>query len=494
MKHISRYCTALLYVFIIATLAMSCSKEYEMSTNIPYGYSECKSDKTDVEDALIDKYSRIVAVAMENEDFRELIKEMALDKFDGDYDVLSQSLHERKINNGKETVFELLSSVYDEMYPNSNTNGYTFLNEIIDVIPNLQVSVPIKCSEWTVQSFIPQVLPLPLSVDQQVETLPTYDSKGQISSVSIINEPSVPYVVVGVSERVDENLVRIKNKQPTYTPCNTTSGNGYSSVPGSILINRPSHDELELSWDDLPDEDGYVLYCKHEGGDYQRIATLNSNYNFYVHSGLTSGDWYEYRLRAYKGSDTSAFTTQIGRHASPRNNGSEFRISGIKFQNKAEVRNYEPWAWGCPELVFTVVTGKENDSSYITYTSNQIEPDRIEDIYDSEFPMSASFYWNQVGFGDILIIHWKEVDNREPQTLEIAGQVECKYTTGSGSGNNSGTGSSPKGLTIGGSVSGKQTIKYSNGGNITQLPVNFWDPLSHVYQDGGFYFRTSSNN
>ena len=42
---------------------------------------------------IIDRYSKVIAVALEDSDFRALIKKDALIQFDGDYDILVKDFH-----------------------------------------------------------------------------------------------------------------------------------------------------------------------------------------------------------------------------------------------------------------------------------------------------------------------------------------------------------------------------------------------------------------
>lgn len=74
-----------------------CSKD-EPSLNQTTKLVQKTADEQNVDAAnvVIQRYSKVVAVALENQNFRTLLKQLALKQFDGDYDVLASDYWDSK--------------------------------------------------------------------------------------------------------------------------------------------------------------------------------------------------------------------------------------------------------------------------------------------------------------------------------------------------------------------------------------------------------------
>ena len=126
-------------------------------------------------------------------EFRALLKQRALTRFDGDYDVLYNSIKNYTLSNGK-TVEQALVAL------NSN------FAVIAGNIPKFNVSVPVECDTWTTATFIPNVAVQPFGQrEDSLVNIRTYKANGTLQLMSASVDPTVPVVVLGVCERVDEN-------------------------------------------------------------------------------------------------------------------------------------------------------------------------------------------------------------------------------------------------------------------------------------------------
>lgn len=85
---------------------------------------------------------------------------------------------------------------------------------------------------------------------------------------------------------------------------------GSAVAAPSNLSASPGTEDLTASviWqDNATTEDGYLVERQPSGGGWSQVASLAANSQSWIDSGLASGD-YTYRVRAYAGTDTSAWS------------------------------------------------------------------------------------------------------------------------------------------------------------------------------------------
>ena len=148
-------------------------------------------------------YALSIATSLDDKEFRSMIKEEAQKKFDGDYDILATSLQKGKLETKGISVGEFLLENLAKYGINAE-DGY--LEKVVSLIPNLQVSIPVKCEEWDEADFIPPVVPVPVDFDDtNNDVIVGYDGLGKQYTFSLKEDPNIPVIVVSVSERIDEN-------------------------------------------------------------------------------------------------------------------------------------------------------------------------------------------------------------------------------------------------------------------------------------------------
>ena len=92
------------------------------------------------------------------------------------------------------------------------------------------------------------------------------------------------------------------------------------------VLKAASYDvtKIKLSWEMIPDADGYILYRKAEGAkNYQKIYTAESGEsNSYIDTGRTCGRTYCYKLKAYREDADGKVYAKVSQvkkaHARPR--------------------------------------------------------------------------------------------------------------------------------------------------------------------------------
>ncbi|MBR1732074.1 MAG: fibronectin type III domain-containing protein [Ruminococcus sp.] len=72
----------------------------------------------------------------------------------------------------------------------------------------------------------------------------------------------------------------------------------YIIKPSYVSVYNTTDTSLRVTWGWSENADGYILYCKKQGGNFKKIKTIK-NKNFYVHQKLSYGKKYTYKVKAY---------------------------------------------------------------------------------------------------------------------------------------------------------------------------------------------------
>lgn len=422
-------------------------------SNIEYDNGLAAIMSANEKTALIKEYAQELSKAMTSKDLRCVIKDMALKQFDGDYDILLSDLHAE--TKSKASIdFETISDL--------------FYDKISESIPNLQVSVPVHCEEWDSDSFLPLVVFLPYDFDEhKVSEVEAFDAHGNVTMLSIDEEPDFPVVVVSVSERIDTNGEEIYKEE-----IQPVTKSGEPGVPEDVYIMNSGSNMLEIEWKDVEGETGYIISRKTDQDLlYSPIASTPGNVNYYIDSNLEAGKRYSYRVNSINASGSSAYTRSISSFASDRCDGGMLKIKRMYF-TKDGLRNVESWVSGAPEIRLRVVVGNEN-SAYAKYTSSLIEPKKRDDIngrwWEKELEL-FNWYTNQIG--TVLTFDWREEDPASSESFSITSSYEDKYDSST--------------------IKGGQTVNYTRNDGKDHMGttlVLWWDAYDKIYDLGGFKWQ-----
>lgn len=176
------------------SLLFSQSEEILIPTNIYKGSTSSRIITLDIDpvvlekEVLFEKVAKIIAKVMPDKEFRQILKESASKKFDGDYDILVKNLlnnekFTRKINK---TLIEHKEST---------------IETIVAENPRLNISIPLHLNNWDYEK---KQLVVAAWQNEKSPYLNAYDSKGNTFKLSQDSDPDVPVVVVGFNERVNE--------------------------------------------------------------------------------------------------------------------------------------------------------------------------------------------------------------------------------------------------------------------------------------------------
>lgn len=424
---------------------------------------------------LISSYAQMLAAAIGDPEVRKIIKSEAQLKFDGDYDILTETLHNIELKENQSTVKNLLASSC--VMTRASEGGFTgdldaLIKEIQTQFPNLQVSIPVHCDEWDTENYIPLVAFLPYDYDDQVATeIEAFDTNGNSYILSLEEDPKQPVIVVSISERVDRNG-NFKGGEASYVnfeDVEIVTTRTIPSTPSDINLFHAGAETLELEWTDTSNETGYVVYRKPEGGStYYVIANLPANQNYYIDTNVVAGVKYSYRVRAINDDGESGYSTTITTIASARNDGEPLKIKRMYF-TKSALKAVEKWASGAPEIRLRVVYG-DKDSATTVFTSGILEPTKRGDINGSWWNKSVDITnWCTNVIGTVLTFDWREEDWDDDVTFTIQASYEQKGKNWS--------------IQAGGSV----TFSGDEGGDVIgNKLVHYWDEANKTYDISGF--------
>lgn len=454
-------------------LFVSCSKErinhqvHESDGITTVNFSELVPDEYKAE--LIANYAQLLASSISNSDLKELIKNKAQERFDGDYDILVSTLH------GPETRATLnVTSLFAASNVQTRSgvlNVEDLVEEVQTRFPNLQVAVPVHCEEWDTEKYTPLVAFLPYDYDEDTYTeIEAYDTNGNIHMLSLEEEPNVPVIVVSISERVDDegNLMDAAN-EVYESHCVATRAT--PPVPDDFKIVTSKEGKIQIQWKDVETETAYEVYRESSDSDgYVLIATLPENENCYIDKGLQAGQLYSYRVRAINADGRSAYTPMVATSASNRSFNQPLTLTGMRF-TKAALKAVEKWASGAPEIRLRVV-GAIPSNAVSVYTSGVMEPKTRDDIKDTWWAVSEEICkWNPSEHGTVFTFDWREEDWDDNVEFTIQPSIEVTIAEVWK------VGLSPFSLKFSGNDGG-----YVIGSAL----VHWWDDMSTTFEVTGF--------
>lgn len=204
--------------------------------NLSPGENETK------EDLLTEKFALSVANSLTNNKIRAYLKIEANKQFDGDYDILFSRNRGDLLGNTSLQDILLFSGQISE----------NELQQLIDINPNLNISIPVNIEKWITDTQAPIVTYLPSTYEENVtKQVTAFDYNGNKYLVDAISEPSVPLIVIGTNERTDKN------------------GN---------VREYPKTENKNLRTDEVS---GVCVYPFRTNSKYERLAKVNMNVRAY---------------------------------------------------------------------------------------------------------------------------------------------------------------------------------------------------------------------
>ncbi len=209
MKFLKSNLMILFVLVSFATCITSCKKDIVETKEsnevlVPKKY-ELQVNTSQINNVLIDKnredLSNIISEALQNVEFRKLLKKEALKQQDGDYDVLYQNIKSKSVDKGRTVEDYLFESYINKKGVKATKKDF---NKLIASVPDFQISIPVNCKKWETSTQIPLVAYVPTNFDEKtIKYIKAFDVKGNIYYLSAQEEPEVPVIVLSSCERMN---------------------------------------------------------------------------------------------------------------------------------------------------------------------------------------------------------------------------------------------------------------------------------------------------
>lgn len=300
----------ILYVFVVALMTMfvSCDKNENVvdDQSTPTNPEELYA-KTEYNLDMRDFAMAVNEAINANKSFRKLIKEEAMRKFDGDYDVLLSKVVEKKLSltqqdkvlisrvksaNQEFTVKDLLddalnsvaAKTQDETIKNNISkmkrvsSSQSAIDALAEKYPLLQVSVPVHVDDLDNVDYIPPVTFVTEEAYKgSVDYLVAYKGAETIL-LSMKTEPSNAVVVVSLNERFE--LIEDE-----------------TAPSAAILSGAATESGIRLIWsaDDLDNINYFEIYKKTSNSSVlENVALISSNPKPYIYDDKNVDACYSY--------------------------------------------------------------------------------------------------------------------------------------------------------------------------------------------------------
>ncbi|UYZ61709.1 hypothetical protein [Hymenobacter weizhouensis] len=152
----------------------------------------------------LDNLAKTLAIVIrKNPEVGRIIKNNALQKIDGDYDILYSNLENTNVSGS--TIGELMRQEgFQNFIPKAGENTVS-LGISDEYSKKTIISIPSNIEDYTENIILnTKVASFPFGNDETISSVVAYDGDGNSSTVSALQEPSEPYVVVSFGERIDD--------------------------------------------------------------------------------------------------------------------------------------------------------------------------------------------------------------------------------------------------------------------------------------------------
>lgn len=357
----------LAFIVTIVTLGIySCTKEDSSDTT---KNAKVESRKSNVSSSYQDEdfrdLARVLSIGVkENLALRTLLKNEALLKFDGDYDILLNKIKNVSISTprGQQTLTAYLGSIYLRLNLSPKVSGggdgsgsggtnvtnfptkviYTTLNPtgipqisnhtdiipyLVAVYPDIQISIPVRVVNWDVNTYTPICTYVPEDYNEPTTKTVEGFNDGVSVTLDAVNEPNEPVIVVSNSERIqqEEALVNAPNVTIQLTASQSVAG-----ITLNWTVSNPNNDEIA----------GYRIYKKSLFGNtfvaiFDNMDKDNKVYNDNEVNALQN---YFYYVKAYNAMGESESSNIATATAPSVPNPAETFSANHFVQNEIELR------------------------------------------------------------------------------------------------------------------------------------------------------------
>lgn len=156
----------------------------------------------------------------------------------------------------------------------------------------------------------------------------------------------------------------------------TYAGVTRAAIDEPVVTVKDVAEGIEVSWDEITEAEGYIVYRRKDGENYEIIEQLTDpKLTSYVDSDFVAGENYSYTVRAYIGDQKSSYSgveiaTELGRVTITLKDVS----SGVQIEwnEVPAAEGYRVYKREASEEEYSLVN-TINDVSIVTYTDQQVE-------------------------------------------------------------------------------------------------------------------------
>jgi len=190
----------ILKLFIALFFLISCQKEViEVIPNDSPEYA-----KNEVNLALQELTSLFIEASSSKAFLSELKKESLIEYHD-DYLLRKPNLNNK---NSDGQIIRLLKEYSTDL-------DYDRIQELVNSIPNYEISVPVNAEEWDESSYKPLIAYIPSDFNEKIhKMIKAFDNDGEEKWLSIEDDPELPIILIRPKEDIDYSK---------YTPDNGTN-------------------------------------------------------------------------------------------------------------------------------------------------------------------------------------------------------------------------------------------------------------------------------
>lgn len=479
----NRFFELALLCFVVCVY--SCAPGDEERGSFADSVGAAQKDSVNMKNQLLRDYAKRLAVAVANQDVRQLIYDQVTLRFDGDYDVLIKTIEAVRMEKRNQVFGQVVQAVnsasriskrIDADDSGSGGGSIEAFDHLTDVIPNAQLAMPVHCKTWEPLSQVPLVAVRPYDYVEKVGArIEAFDARGNVHYLSADQEPSFPVLVVGRSERVNEkgvldtaSRVEVVHSLPSIKLPNIRTR--VAAYPEELILTHGFSKSLLLEWVDVAGELGYEIW-RMSATQFEKIAQTGANDNNYVDANLTPNTKYWYKIRAVLPDGFSSWSPVMATTASSRSDNEFLKVKRMRFSSSA-LKAVEQWISGEPEIRLRVVQGSSSGASTV-YTSGLLEPSSRSQVVDSWWNKEiAIFAWSTSVYGTVLTFDWREEDWYNKVDFSLTGSYEDKRS--------------------GGTVKAGGTVNYENdeGGDVIgNTSVMWWQEKAQLYDLSGFQWQ-----
>jgi hypothetical protein len=152
---------------------------------------------TEIVNASLESLAQRFAEAVTDESVRVQIRQGMAEKFDGDTNVLYQTL---MASSQSQVIRQSLANAQEGL------SGQATLDALATSIPRLQLAMPAHFDSWDAKSYVPLVGYVPAGTDDQVlAEIKAFDAEGNAHRLDAQVPPKHPVILLSQSERTDDS-------------------------------------------------------------------------------------------------------------------------------------------------------------------------------------------------------------------------------------------------------------------------------------------------